>query len=69
VQATDQAQIDTILPGALVTVSTLLVAGTHREKFYDPTGGSIILTLPAIVDGVRFFIKRVANATFAIEEF
>ena len=61
VQATDQAQIDTILPGALVTVSTLLVAGTHREKFYDPTGGSIILTLPAIVDGVRFFIKRVAN--------
>ncbi|HHZ65111.1 MAG TPA: hypothetical protein EYN51_06395 [Flavobacteriales bacterium] len=61
IQGVDDAKIDSIVPGAVITVSTLLVAGTHREKYYDPTGGAIILTLPVPADGVRFFIKRVAN--------
>jgi len=54
-------EADSILPGALTTATKPLVAVTDRQVFCDPTLGSIILTLPAIVDGVKFFIKRVTN--------
>jgi len=61
-QATDTDQIDSIVPGADLTAAAInLVAGTHRRRFYDPTANSITLTLPAPVDGVAFFIKRVVN--------
>lgn len=61
-QATDTDQIDSVVPGADLTSAAInLVAGTHRRRYYDPTANSIILTLPAPVDGVAFFIKRVSN--------
>jgi len=61
-QATDTAQIDSIVSGADLPAAAInLVAGTHRRRFYDPTANDIVLTLPAPVDGVAFFIKRVAN--------
>lgn len=60
-QATGAEQIDSIVPGAVIVASKTLVAGVDREIFVDPSAGDIVLTMPTIVDGVRFFIKRVAN--------
>jgi hypothetical protein len=67
-QATDTDQIDSVVPGADLTAAAInLVAGTHRRRYYDPTAADIILTLPAPVDGVAFFIKRVANGGNAVK--
>lgn len=67
-QATAAAQIDSVVPGADLTAASInLVAGVHRRRYYDPTAADIMLTLPAPVDGVAFFIKRVANGGNAVK--
>ena len=61
VQGFSGDEIETVLPGAITTATKPLVAQVDRQTFCDPNLGAIVLTLPAIVDGVRFFVKRVTN--------